>query len=51
MCHHVDMAIDWDAVVEDRESEAEDLDAAEPVDESAVDTEETMPEVTPPADD
>jgi len=51
MCHHVDMEIDWDAVVEDREPETEKFDTAEDADERAVDTEESTPELTPPADD
>jgi|AntDeeMetageno50_2_1112565.scaffolds.fasta_scaffold00739_5 hypothetical protein len=50
MCHHVDMEIDWDAVVEDREPEAEEFDIAES-DEPAVDGEASTPEVTLPADD
>ena len=33
MCHHVDMEIDWEAVVEDRESEPEEFATAEDADE------------------
>ena len=51
MCHHVDMAINWDEVVTSDESDAEDLDAADDVSEPAVESEKSTPEVTPPADD
>jgi len=51
MCHHVDMAIDWEEVVSDTEPETEELDAAEEADDRAVDNEASTPEVTPPADD
>ena len=54
MCHHVDMAIDWDEVVTDTEPETEASNEHEEttaVDEPAVDTEESTPELTPPADD
>ena len=50
MCHHVDMAIDWDEVVTDTEPETEELDAADEADERA-DDEASTPELTPPADD
>jgi len=50
MCHHVDMEIGWEAVVEDRESEPEEFATAEDADERAVDSEASTP-VTPPADD
>ncbi|MFW6321067.1 MAG: hypothetical protein ACOC0Z_04395 [Halohasta sp.] len=51
MCHHIDMAIDWDEVVTDTELETEELDTAEEADERAVGSEASTPEVTPPADD
>ena len=51
MCHYVDMEIDWDAVVEDREPETEELDATEKSNERAVDDEASTPEITAPADD
>ena len=51
MCHHIDMAIDWDEVVTQTEPEAEELDAAEESEERTVDSEASTPEVSPPADD
>jgi len=51
MCHHVDMEIDWDAVVEDREPETEKLDTDEEPEERIVDGEASTPEITAPADD
>lgn len=51
MCHHVDMAIDWDQVIRENESQTDEVDEADESDEPAVDTEETPHEVTPPADD
>ena len=51
MCHHVDRAIDWDEVVTDTETETDELDEFEDVDEPAVDSEASTPELTPPADD
>jgi|GEM_PF-369049 hypothetical protein len=51
MCHHVDMAIDWDEVVTNTEPTADEHEEAPEVDELSVDTEESTPELTPPADD
>ena len=51
MCHHVDMAIDWDEVVEETEPEPDEPPEAEEADERTVDSEASTPEVTPPADD
>ena len=51
MCHHVDMAIDWDEVVTDTNPETEELDETEEVDERTVENETSTPEVTLPADD
>jgi len=48
MCHHVDRAIDWEEVVTDTETEADELDEA---DERGVDSEASTPELTHPADD
>lgn len=45
MCHHVDMGIDWEEVVTQTEPEVEEAD------EPAVDTGESTPELTLPADD
>ena len=49
MCHHVDMAIDWDEVVTDKETEKRE--ETTEIDKPAVDTEESTPEVKLPADD
>lgn len=51
MCHHVDMAIDWDEVVADTEPETETLDEPDEVDEPDIDSEASTPELTIPADD
>ena len=51
MCHHVDMAIDWDEVVDETESETDEPAAAEEVDERTVGSEASTPEVGLPADD
>lgn len=48
MCHHVDMAIDWEEVVEESNLET-DHDGVDEGDEPAVDRE--PPALTPPADD
>jgi len=50
MCHHVDMAIDWDEVVAN-EPESEELDATEGAEEPTADSEESMSEITLPAGD
>ena len=51
MCHHVDMAIDWDEVLKETEPEPDELPEADEADERTVDGEALAPEVTPPADD
>lgn len=50
MCHHAEMAIDWQEAVSKTESHDE-RDETETVDEPELDTEESTPEVTHPADD
>ena len=51
MCHHVDMAIDWDEVVTEEQdeslTESSDTAAADP----EVDAEQSPLEAAPPADD
>ena len=53
MCHHVDMAIDWDEVVteEQRESSTDELESTADTDEPTVDADESPLEAAPPADD
>jgi hypothetical protein len=53
MCHHVDMAIDWEEAVTDEQSDQLTDDAETPADanEPAVEAEESTPEAAPPADD
>ena len=50
MCHHVDMAIDWEEAVRKPDSATEEPDEFNESDEPAVDG-ETPREVTLPADD
>lgn len=50
MCHHVDMAIDWEEVV-DSEQKTQELDTTDEVGEPTLDEEALTPEVTSPADD
>lgn len=50
MCHHVDMAIDWDEVETESESRTEPTESAE-TDEPELDAEESPRAVAPPADD
>jgi hypothetical protein len=50
MCHHVELAIDWDEVVETTDTRTDKLDTADENVDPAVDG-ETPPELTPPADD
>jgi len=50
MCHHVDMAIDWDEVETESESRTKRIEPAE-TDEPELDAEESPREVAPPADD
>lgn len=51
MCHHVDMAIDWDEVVTEQKTDSltETLDADTETPE--LDAEESPQEAAPPADD
>ena len=53
MCHHVDMAIDWDEVVteEQRESSTDEFESTPDTDEPAVEADESPLEAAPPADD
>ena len=50
MCHHVDMAIDWDEVETESESRTETIETAD-TEEPELDAEESPQEVTLPADD
>jgi len=50
MCHHVDMAIDWDEVETESESRTRTVDTTE-TGEPELDAEESPPEAAPPADD
>ena len=50
MCHHVDMAIDWDEVETESESRTRTLETHE-TDEPELDAEESPQGVAPPADD
>ena len=50
MCHHVDMAIDWDEVETESESRTRTVDTTE-TEEPELDAEESPPEAAPPADD
>ena len=53
MCHHVDMAIDWEEAVTDEQSDqlTDDVETSTDADEPAVEAEESAPEAAPPADD
>jgi len=51
MCHHVDMAIDWDEVVTTDERETAELNETDEANGRTVDNEKSTPEVTYPADD
>jgi len=50
MCHHVDIAIDWDEVETESESRTETIETAD-TDEPELDAAESPQEIAPPADD